>query len=1653
MNNTKRKVINKIIAIFMILFLNMTDFMFVGQSIVSYALDAVNTNNTNVDFSAYFLNDSGIKVKQLQENINAENLKLYVDVSVKNEGYFNGTISIENSNFKLKQENKDENVSEISENTVKLKQINAGSTYTYALEIEPIEGENINISMLNCKTDVKLTGDYVNSKNIEKNQSIQINGIDSVEMNWKSSDELKAELETKVFTNAVHEINNEPKRIVQFLINSRIENNEYPVKSTSINVTLPNKVENATVFARETSSTNSNLIFSENNYKVNDNILNINILNDDMNNISWNKNGHDSFVVTLVLDKDEDITNTELQINSTVLTYDDKELVATSSALIQENVDDVISYNITSNENYLYKGKLYSGEEREYTTNTQINVNYLGIEDQLELKQEETKFVINEEEINANIEYKLIKISKAEFLNIFGEDGFLSVEDQNGVLIANINKAYETDENGKIQINIPAGTKAIQIKASKPLALGTLNIENVKTILNSNLSREQIASLTGIKERITKKSNNQEYSQTLNIELRNTTSKATFNVNVDKLSTIEKNENVKMTVVLENTDESKDLYQNPTVRIKFPSQVKELNAKYKLLYGNGLNISNANIIEENGQKVLEINLEGTQNSYNAEAIEGTTIIVKAALGLDKLATNSEENIILNYSNELATSLDNNGELTSKTDIVGNNEVILTNSIPEYKIEEIGNNGTKNVTLETYSDAKEATININAINNEGTKIKNVKILGSFPTGDSLNANLTSNINLLEVKDGVNVYYSEEKNPTDDLNNPSNKWKTNNDINNVNSYLITVDSMEIGETLSANYTLSIPNGLPYNVQAEEGYKITYSDELQTDSKEIQSTTLKLTTGIGPEINSTLKAYAGNGEIKDGDTLYNGEIIKYEVTLENKGNSVAKNVTTEVNIPNGVSVVKYVKAENQALDEQEEMQGTKDVYKTVEITDNKLLKTIEKLEAGEKRTYTFEVSLDNINENESLSMKASTNYEGTTSNIISTQTNTISNVIRKSDLSMNLVAISRGNKKMISGKKYNYMLTLKNNSGRNLTNTKIDVKLNSGFSLDKVFDNNGHEVALTNNTFTVDSLSANSSEITFNIQVYTTEVQEGKAIIYVVANDMYRSNAREENIEKLDVDITMNSNNEGETIENGDQVVYNITVTNKGSIPINYFEIEQKLSTHLDVSNVSVNNENVNFSKLYNKMNNQEASDEIDEDNQMEESEEYSIGFKYDKNLNPEDSATIKVETTSDVDFIHSKDIHLVSLAKLSSAGVTGKTEEINHILRANNNVITATESQDEEPKEPEKEEEPKNNATDKNEQNEVPNQPSSNEENPNQSQKTYSISGTAWIDKNEDGKRDSDEEKLSGVNVTLLNVDNYNTKKTVTTENGFYSIQNVKNGKYIVIFEYDTEKYVLTTYQKEGVEESRNSDVENVNINLNGEEKKVSSTDILMVNDNNISNIDIGLAIAKVFDLELTKTINKVTITNDNGVQTSTYNDVDLAKVEIAAKHLSGSTVVVEYKIKVKNNGEVAGYAKQIVDYKPGDLNFNSNLNSDWYQSGDYLYTTSLANTKIEAGETKELKLVLVKTMTETNTGLTNNTAEIKESYNSLNIEDIDSTAGNKKNSEDDMGSCDLIISVKTGAAVSYISVTLSIILLIGIGAYFVSRKVLKEEIKF
>ena len=67
---------------------------------------------------------------------------------------------------------------------------------------------------------------------------------------------------------------------------------------------------------------------------------------------------------------------------------------------------------------------------------------------------------------------------------------------------------------------------------------------------------------------------------------------------------------------------------------------------------------------------------------------------------------------------------------------------------------------------------------------------------------------------------------------------------------------------------------------------------------------------------------------------------------------------------------------------------------------------------------------------------------------------------------------------------------------------------------------------------------------------------------------------------------------------------------------------------------------------------------------------------------------------------------------------------------------------------------------------------------------------------------------------------------------------------------------------------------------------------------------------------MFDLNLNKYVSRITVQNKAGTTVKEYNKEQLAKLEIDSKQLAGSTVLIEYEIRITNEGELPGYANEM-----------------------------------------------------------------------------------------------------------------------------------------
>ena len=171
-----RKLWAKLLATMLVMTLTLTNFMllgvYAGKSYgVSDNLEGQQTltNNENVTFDAYFMKNEGQHVHTVKENMNKEDLKLYVAIGVK-KGYLkDASIQVlgENkttSNISVKNSNDDfeyiESVDEAN-NIIYLKQVNTGTQVVLAIPVVASKSDVYDLSNFSKLNNIVFTGNYV----------------------------------------------------------------------------------------------------------------------------------------------------------------------------------------------------------------------------------------------------------------------------------------------------------------------------------------------------------------------------------------------------------------------------------------------------------------------------------------------------------------------------------------------------------------------------------------------------------------------------------------------------------------------------------------------------------------------------------------------------------------------------------------------------------------------------------------------------------------------------------------------------------------------------------------------------------------------------------------------------------------------------------------------------------------------------------------------------------------------------------------------------------------------------------------------------------------------------------------------------------------------------------------------------------------------------------------------------------------------------------------------------------------------------------------------------------------------------------------------------------------------------------------------------
>lgn len=1649
------------------------------------------TQNSNVEFNAYFENETHTKTEQINNNA-----KLYANIKVENAGYLeNAVISFENVNFKIDEKLQNEHVQSVDtkENKIILNKINNGSNVTIEIPISILDSEQVETDNFEKETISKFTATYVDSNGKEKEISKQVTN----KLLWTGNAE--STLETEVTKYIPYSMSEKSGVMLQVKVKSGIQNGKLPIKNTEINVQVPEingkKPTYVNVIANKTKATNgesNGLNFNSQNYNYDETngILTINTSNN-QNEISWLKNVQDEYLINMIFDNKEiydyvqtNNLNTKSSIESKINVYGNNNTI-TKNDTIQINETElkgnITDFNILSVE-YINKGQVYANyvaedkKEIPYAVRYTAQINSVDLTQTIKFVQQIDNFLTSSEQKNAttvagnNYTYnKNVIINEKIFNKILGENGNIEIYNNiNNEKIGTINTQTQLVDGNYVLDISNANTNQITVITSKPVLEGKLEIDIEKAIKGEiDYSKDQFTNFKKLLAETEAITNNETETKNIKVNLKEPVSSAEIYINKTKINTDTKNNQIEIRAVLNTLNSTSALYKNPTIQIELPSQIKNVNINnVKLLLEDELKIKNYSVKTENGKKIIVIELQGEQTKYfSADNIEQTNIIAKGAniiinanIELEELLTSVDTNIKMYYTNENSNLFEETEQSNQKlrtasantitqgvtyagVSLVAPQELTTINEISNYASTDSNTSNSEDeieeAILYTSSSKKEATVKGKIANNLGNSIENVFILGKIPSTDSKEFDsetsfentfnvLMKNAITVTTNNTYKIYYSTNANATKDLLNTENNWQENvTDFSSVKSYLIAI-SGEIAQQaeIEFTYNIEIPANLTYGNNSYLGYKVYFDSKTETATIGTTKTSglINLTTGEKTELQVELTTNMDKKTIEHSENYYinNNLTSRFWLNVKNTSNMEAKNIKVKVNLPDDVKLVSYDET-------------------TGEFNELSNPITINSIKTGETEQIDFELQAecdhDNLNKLKTINVEVTAENTNQPANSNEINFAIIDSKFEKLTNRVNtLESITYSNSVQV-----NYEVTVK--SRGELNNVKVHIPLPQSAEIQNAywgtFEKNEAKVTRTETEAIIELSKIDGEQVLiFNFNLKSETDAKFSTKIYVEADDVEKCYSNERYITMKKANIAGEQLKPDKVyVKEQEEFEYKFTLNTTGGTQYNVV-FEDKLPNEVKFSTAQVTIENTDDAEYISKQ-----TIKYDEKNNV-----VKVIFPYLAG-NSNVSIVLKVVATLEVGQTEPKEIinsATVQSDQTSTVQLNSVTNYIEYVASTHINPNTG------------EQEKPGNSSGNNNSNG------SGNSNGTGTSNNTYKITGTAWLDANKNGERDSDEQLLSDIKVMLIYKNNSSIVKNSTTgeskivttgKNGTYEFTNIKKGEYLVVFLYDSGKYSITEYQKANVGESYNSDAQNMQITFEGKKTYAGVTDVIKITETNVRDIDIGLYEEDKFDLKLDKYISKITLTTPTiGTKVYEYTNSQLEKIEVLKQNIGKSSIVVEYKIAVTNEGQVSGYAKKIADYLPSEAKFNTEINQNWYKSenNNTVFNASLAETEIKPGETKEVTLILSYNITDKNIGtIINNNAEIYETYNKQGLSDIDSNEANMLEQEDDISKADIILSVATGRIMLNIGIILAVIAILVIGIYQIRKRVLKN----
>ena len=452
--------------------------------------------------------------------------------------------------------------------------------------------------------------------------------------------------------------------------------------------------------------------------------------------------------------------------------------------------------------------------------------------------------------------------------------------------------------------------------------------------------------------------------------------------NTISTQTTEENANIRITTET-NTSYNEVNWQNGTFLVKLPEEIIDVQLNEVKVTSSLVSIESYELIENaEGTFIKIVTKNDTPTTYSIQIDANLTADPRkptATRNIELYATNENgENYYYSAKDEYDVNNNLNTEeqvnyRTTSISMVAPNSLITAQTASDFDgngneviSPEIADLKPVYAVVDQEQKEQTATIGVQIRNNYGDTISEISILGKIPfkgntyviSGKDLGSTFTAKMKETgievpeELKQYVTVYYSENENPTKDVSEQENGWKTAEQVanwDNVKTYLIDLGDfvMQAGDEYVFRYTVKIPNGLEFNQVAFSHHGVYFSLDTDQGKYKTETEPNRLGLRIAEKYDLELIKSQKNRDIKvEGAT--------YRVTDVETGESKTgiTNAEGKITISNLYAEKEY---EIQEIKTPDDYELSEDIIRFIGHVDENGQLTVEKTEGTTKGDMT--------------------------------------------------------------------------------------------------------------------------------------------------------------------------------------------------------------------------------------------------------------------------------------------------------------------------------------------------------------------------------------------------------------------------------------------------------------------------------------------------------------------------------------------------------------------------------------------------------------------------------------------------------------------------------------------------------------------------